>query len=69
LRCRDELADLAGDFDAMATQISSLLTAQRRLLGNVSHELRTPLTRLNLALIGTSSHRAGRHTGLESHRT
>lgn len=49
-RRRDELADLARDFDAMATQIASLLTAQRRLLGDVSHELRTPLTRLNLAL-------------------
>lgn len=47
---RDELADLASDFDAMAAQISTLLTAQRRLLGDVSHELRTPLTRLNLAL-------------------
>lgn len=49
-RRRDELADLARDFDAMATQISSLLTAQQRLIGDVSHELRTPLTRLNLAL-------------------
>jgi two-component system sensor histidine kinase CpxA len=49
-RRRDELADLAHDFDAMASQIASLLTAQRRLLGDVSHELRSPLTRLNLAL-------------------
>jgi two-component system sensor histidine kinase CpxA len=58
---RDELADLAGDFDAMATQISSLLTAQRRLLGDVSHELRTPLTRLNLAL-----ELARRHAGQDA---
>lgn len=47
---RDELADLAHDFDVMAAQIATLLMAQRRLLGDVSHELRTPLTRLNLAL-------------------
>ncbi len=49
-RRRDELADLARDFDAMAAQIAILLNAQRRLLGDVSHELRTPLTRLYLAL-------------------
>jgi signal transduction histidine kinase len=49
-RRRDEITELARDFDAMAERISTLLTAQKRLLGDVSHELRTPLTRLNIAL-------------------
>jgi two-component system sensor histidine kinase CpxA len=49
-RGRDELTSLAGDFDAMAERMESLVTAQNRLLGDVSHELRSPLTRLNLAL-------------------
>ncbi|HEX8464508.1 MAG TPA: ATP-binding protein [Abditibacterium sp.] len=49
-RGRDELTSLAGDFDAMAERMESLVAAQNRLLGDVSHELRSPLTRLNLAL-------------------
>lgn len=47
---RDELADMGRDFDAMATRIESLMTAQRRLLGDISHELRSPLARLSVAL-------------------
>lgn len=47
---RDEIADLANDFDMMAERIESLMNMQRQLLGDISHELRTPLTRLNLAL-------------------
>ncbi|QOY86222.1 sensor histidine kinase [Paludibaculum fermentans] len=47
---RDELGDLARDFDAMADRIETLLTAERRLLQDVSHELRTPLSRLSLAV-------------------
>jgi len=47
---RDELAELARDFDLMAERIESLLTAQRQLLSDVSHELRSPLARLNVAL-------------------
>jgi signal transduction histidine kinase len=49
-RRRDELADMGRDFDAMAGRIESLVTAQRRLLGDISHELRSPLTRLGVAL-------------------
>jgi two-component system sensor histidine kinase CpxA len=55
---RDEIADLAHDFDAMAERIEILLTSQRRLLGDVSHELRSPLTRLSMAL-GLARHHAG----------
>jgi two-component system sensor histidine kinase CpxA len=47
---RDELGDLARDFDAMADRIETLLTAERRLLQDISHELRTPLSRLSLAV-------------------
>jgi two-component system, OmpR family, sensor histidine kinase CpxA len=47
---RDELGDLARDFDAMASQIESLMTAQRRFVADVSHELGGPLTRMHLAL-------------------
>jgi two-component system sensor histidine kinase CpxA len=47
---RDELGDLARDFDVMAAQIQVLMTAQRRFVADVSHELGAPLTRLHLAL-------------------
>jgi two-component system sensor histidine kinase CpxA len=50
LRRRDEIAMLGRDFDRMAEQIESLVTAQRDLLGDVSHELRSPLSRLIVAL-------------------
>lgn len=48
-RRRDELADLARDFDAMAARIEVLVVGQRRLLADISHELRSPLARLRLA--------------------
>jgi len=47
---RDEIADLACNFDRMAERIEALITGQRRLLGDVSHELRSPLSRLIVAL-------------------
>jgi signal transduction histidine kinase len=47
---RDEIADLARDFDSMAERIEALVTRQRALLGDVSHELRSPLSRLMVAL-------------------
>jgi two-component system sensor histidine kinase CpxA len=47
---RDELASLGADFDMMAEKIETLITSQRRLLGDISHELRSPLARLNVAL-------------------
>jgi len=47
---RDEIADLARNFDSMAERIEALINGQRRLLGDVSHELRSPLSRLMVAL-------------------
>jgi two-component system, OmpR family, sensor histidine kinase CpxA len=47
---RDELADLACDFDLMAERIEMLVTSQRRLLSDISHELRSPLARSRVAL-------------------
>lgn len=47
---RDELADLARDFDRMGDRIQALLRKQLELLGDISHELRSPLTRLNVSL-------------------
>ena len=47
---RDELGDLARDFDAMAARIEQLMTAQRRFVADVSHELGAPLTRMHLAI-------------------
>jgi two-component system sensor histidine kinase CpxA len=46
---RDELGDLARDFDRMAGQIQLLMTSQRRFVADVSHELGAPLTRMHLA--------------------
>ena len=47
---QDELEDLGRDFDRMAARLETLVTAQRRLLGDISHELRSPLARMNVAL-------------------
>ena len=47
---KDELADLARDFDDMAGRIEALVTSQQRLTRDVSHELRSPLARMNVAL-------------------
>lgn len=47
---RDELSDLARDFDNMAERIESLIKTQQRLNSDISHELRSPLARLNVAL-------------------
>ena len=47
---RDEIGELARDFDAMAERIEKLVDSQHRLLRDVSHELRSPLARLAVAL-------------------
>lgn len=47
---RDEIGELARDFDAMAERIEGLVESQQRLLRDVSHELRSPLARLTVAL-------------------
>lgn len=49
-RRRDELADLAGDFDQMADRLQQLVSSRDRLLHDVSHELRSPLARLHMAI-------------------
>ncbi|MDE3197933.1 MAG: HAMP domain-containing protein [Acidobacteriota bacterium] len=46
---RDEIGNLAREFNQMADRIETLLTAERRLLQDVSHELRSPLARLSFA--------------------
>jgi signal transduction histidine kinase len=47
---KDELGQLARDFDHMAHRIESLVERNRWLLRDVSHELRSPLARLQMAL-------------------
>jgi two-component system sensor histidine kinase CpxA len=54
----DELSDLGRDFDAMATRLEVLVTAQRRLIADISHELGSPLTRVSVAL-GLARRKAG----------
>src|SRR5439155_18691029 len=63
-RRRDELADLAHDFDRMAERIEALMTSERRLLRDISHELRSPLSRLHVAL-GLARQRAGDDRALD----
>jgi len=46
---KDEIGDVSRAFDRMAGRISTLLTAERRLLQDISHELRSPLARLAFA--------------------
>lgn len=47
---RDEIADLANDFDRMAERLQQLVSMRDQLLHDVSHELRSPLTRLSQAI-------------------
>lgn len=44
----DELSELAGTINTMASDISGMLDAKRALLLAISHELRSPLTRARL---------------------
>jgi len=46
----DEVAQLAGSFNAAAARIEALVGAHRSLLANASHELRTPLARIRMAM-------------------
>jgi signal transduction histidine kinase len=47
---KDEVGDLARDFNFMADKIETLINTQQQLLSDVSHELRSPLSRINVAL-------------------
>jgi signal transduction histidine kinase len=49
-RRRDELGQLAGDFNGMAERIEALVAHDRGVLRDLSHELRSPLARLHLIL-------------------
>jgi two-component system OmpR family sensor kinase len=50
LQRRDEIGDLASDFNKMATRLEELVMSRDRLLADISHELRSPLARLQLAI-------------------
>ena len=47
---KDELGDLAENFNIMAANISRLIKSKDQLLLDVSHELRSPLTRIKVAV-------------------
>ena len=47
---KDELGDLAREFDEMKERIEGLLRRQQQLVADISHELRSPLTRLAVAV-------------------
>jgi two-component system sensor histidine kinase CpxA len=47
---RDDIAELARDFDVMTERVQALLESQQRLMRDVSHELRSPLARLQALL-------------------
>jgi len=49
-RRKDEIVELANDFDHMAEQLQILITSHKQLLRDASHELRSPLARLQVAL-------------------
>ncbi|MDH4324556.1 MAG: HAMP domain-containing histidine kinase [Betaproteobacteria bacterium] len=47
---RDEVAQLAGSFNAAAARIEKLVEGHKGLLAHASHELRTPLARIRMGL-------------------
>ena len=47
---RDEIGQLAVDFDNMTARLEQSMIEQKRLIKDVSHELRSPLARLQFAL-------------------
>jgi two-component system sensor histidine kinase CpxA len=47
---KDEITDLAEEFDQMAERLQVLIQSQDQLLRDISHELRSPLARLFVAL-------------------
>jgi len=47
---RDEIAQLATSFNAMADAVTAHEALRRRMVGDVAHELRTPLTNLRCEL-------------------
>lgn len=47
---RDELTELAEDFDRMAAQLQQLTQARQILLHDISHEMRSPLARMQAAI-------------------
>lgn len=47
---KDEISDLAREFDIMADRLHNLIASRDRLLHDVSHELKSPLGRLRLAV-------------------
>jgi len=47
---RDEIADLAEEFDRMAAQLQEVTESRKVLLHDISHELRSPLSRLQAAI-------------------
>lgn len=49
-RRRDEIADLARDFDKMAARLQRLVATRERILHDLSHELRSPLARQRVAI-------------------
>jgi two-component system sensor histidine kinase CpxA len=55
---KDEIADLARDFDDMAQHLQTLIASHKQLLSDVSHELRSPLARMQVAL-GLAQQREG----------
>ncbi|MGD8352857.1 MAG: ATP-binding protein [Pseudomonadota bacterium] len=49
-RRKDELGDLAQEFDIMASRTQELVLSRDRMVRDISHELRSPLARLGVAL-------------------
>ena len=47
---RDEIADLAQEFDNMALQLQQMTASRQVLFHDISHELRSPLSRLQAAI-------------------
>ncbi|WP_409524214.1 HAMP domain-containing sensor histidine kinase [Nitrincola sp. MINF-07-Sa-05] len=62
---RDEIGELAREFNLMAAFVEKTLTGQQRLLQDVSHELRAPLARLQVAAGLVEQQLGGSHRSID----
>lgn len=56
IRRNDEIGNIAGTFNDLATRIQLMIRSERQMTSNMGHEIRTPLTRMTWHLNNIRDH-------------